>query len=813
MNHMRLFATGSVLALIAGTNALAQPPNQTTPTAASAPSVVSTGSSSGTNAGASTITTAAAQPSTLTEVVVTAQRRSENLQRAAVSVDAVSGTDLIRNGVTDPNTLSNLVPGLAVATSGGGLVSYFVRGVGNFAETPIGNPAIAFNLDNVYIGRPIASTGPFFDLDRVEVLKGPQGTLYGRNATAGAINVLPTKPELGQFGGYVDASYGNYDAYNVEGAVNAPVGDKTAIRLSADFVGHDGYLSDGTSDQDTKAVRLQVLTQIVPKLSVRLSFDYADIGGVGAGSNYVDTATYNPATGQFTVHNSGLGPSVGLYDPRSQAFLETATASTAKRNDGPLSPYPFENNKLWGVHAEIIYDTGFGTLTLIPSWRPTSVSTFSAVPSFEYQLNERDNDYSAELRFAGKRVSIFDYTLGALYFRETQKGAFEVNAQSVQDYQTFDDSTTSYAGFGRLTAHLTDRLRLVGGVRYSTDALGSGASTTGLALVCVAPACPTAPLFPFTTTLATQPVPHPAKPGVALAGPGLILAETGESLNSTANNHRTTYRGALEYDVTPRSLLYGSVETGYRSGGFNTAEGFDTYQPEYITAYTVGSKNRFFDNRLEANAELFVWNYRNQQVSHLADDLAGNIANITQNVGRSINQGAEIEARYLVTPTTIVNANIQYLDAHYSDYVYDVPVQGGEPFTGCRVTPASATLLQVNCSGKASYNSPQFTLDLGAQQTWRFGDYRIVGFVNTQYLTSRYVGFDYGASELAPPVWHTNAQLTLSPDYAKWSVAVFAQNLEDNRYATQAVQNPFASTLVDTTAPPRTYGVRVSTRF
>ena len=813
MDRTVLFATGSMLALILGGNALAQPLSQTPPGAASAPTTTSTESSSGTNAGASTITTAAPQSSRLGEVVVTAQRRSENLQHAAVSVDAVSGTDLIRNGVTDSTTLSSLVPGLAVVSSGGGVVSYFVRGVGNFAETPVSNPAIAFNLDNVYIGRPVASTGPFFDLDRVEVLKGPQGTLYGRNATAGAINVLPTKPVIGQFGGYVDASYGNYDAYDVEGAVNAPVGDRTAIRLSAALVGHNAYLSDGTSDEDTKAVRLQVLSRITPKLSARISFDYADIGGVGGGSNYVDTYRYNPATGQFAVRNSGLGASRGLYDPASQAFLETTTAGTAKRLNGPLAPYPFQNNKLWGVHAEIVYDTGFGTLTLIPSWRPTSVATFSALPSFGYQLNEHDDDYSAELRFAGKRISLFDYTFGALYFRESEKSNFEVNAQSVQDYENFDNSTTSYAGFGRLTAHLTDQLRLVGGVRYSSDALGSGASTTGLAHVCLAPGCPTGSLFPFTTTLAAQPVPYPAKPGVALAGPGLIVSRTGETINISEGNHRTTYRGAIEYDLTPQSLLYGSVETGYRSGGFNTAAGFSTYQPEYITAYTVGSKNRFLDNRLEANAEFFVWNYRNQQVSHLAADLAGNIGNITQNVGRSINQGVELEGRYLLTPSTVLTANVQYLDAHYGDYVYDVPVLAGVPYTGCRVSPVSAALLQVNCSGKSSYNSPQFTLDLGAQQTWRFGDYQLVGFVNTQYLTDRYIGFDYQPSELAPSVWRTNAQLTLSPTYAKWSIAVFAQNLEDNRFPTQAVANPFASTVVDTTAAPRTYGVRVSTRF
>ena len=814
MDRTMLFATGSVLAFVIGGAALAQPPSQTPPSAAPAPTTTSTGSSSGTNSGASTITTAAAQPSTLSEVVVTAQRRSENLQRAAVSVDAVSGTDLVRNGVTDSSTLSSLVPGLTVQASGGGLVSYFVRGVGNFAESPVSSPALAFNLDNVYIGRPVASTGPFFDLDRVEVLKGPQGTLYGRNATAGAINVLPTKPVIGETGGYVDASYGNYNAYNVEGAVNAPIGDRTAVRLSANFVGHDGYLSDGTSDENTKAIRLQVLSRITPALSVRFSFDYADIAGVGGGSNYVDAFTYNAVTGLYNVRNAGLSPSTGIYDAAAQAFLETTTAGTAKRNNGPITPYPFENNKLYGVHAEVIYDTGFGTLTLIPSWRPTTVATFSSLPTFGYELTERDNDYSAELRFAGKRVGIFDYTLGALYFRETEKGNFEVNAQSIQNFLDIDSSTTSYAGFGRLTAHLTDALRLVGGVRYSSDSLVSNAAETGLTLVCVAPACPTAPLFPFTTTLAAQPGRYPAAVGgLVPVSPGALVVRSGETLDNTQGNHRTTYRGAIEYDVTPRSLAYASVETGYRSGGFNTAVGFETYQPEYITAYTIGSKNRFFDSRLEANAEIFVWNYRNQQVSHLAVDAAGNIGNITQNVGRSVNQGAELELRYLVTPSTVVSANVQYLDAHYSNYIYDVPIQAGIPYSGCRVSPTTPTLLQVDCSGKPTYNAPKYTLDLGAQQTWRFGDYQLVGFVNTQYLSSRFIGFDYLPAEFANSVWHTNAQLTLSPSYAKWSVALYAQNLENDRFPTQGIVNPFAHVQVDTTQPPRTYGVRVSTRF
>ena len=175
---------------------------------------------------------------TLGEIVVTPQRRSENPQKAAVSVDAVTGGDLAKNGITDSTTLSNLIPGLSAPAAGGGNVFYFIRGVGNFTSAPYSESVVAVNLDNVYLGLPIVSSAPFFDLERVEVLKGPQGTLYGRNATGGAININAEKPQIGAYSGYVTASYGNYDAYTAEGAVNLSVADRSALRISTDFIGH-----------------------------------------------------------------------------------------------------------------------------------------------------------------------------------------------------------------------------------------------------------------------------------------------------------------------------------------------------------------------------------------------------------------------------------------------------------------------------------------------------------------------------------------------------------------------------------------------
>ena len=782
-------------------------------------------SSSAPNAGPTPGPTPITSPpvGTLGEIVVTAQRRSENLQRAAVSVDAVTGGDLVKNGITDSTTLANLVPGLSAPAAGGGNVFYFIRGVGNFTASPFAESAVAVNLDNVYLGLPIVSSVPYFDLERVEVLKGPQGTLYGRNATGGAVNIIPEKPQIGDFSGYETASYGNYNAYSAEGAVNLPIGDRSALRISSDFVGHDGYLSDGTYDENTKAGRVQFLSRITPQLTVRVSGDYTDLGGLGVGGTYAYHYSYNAVTGQYGTTPSNISRDTGLYSSQSQSYLTQYPAGPAGRLLNPLSPEPHLDNKLYGLTGQVDYDTSLGRLTLIGAWRPSVINALSTVSGILAGTREDDEQYSAELRFAGKRISIFDYTLGALYFHERQKGVFNGDLQPVDSFNTYSDFVDSYAGFGRVTAHLTDKLRLVGGIRYTVDDKSFDGSNESLAIVCQnivrgVASCPTAPLFPFEQTAAGLPFAVPTANGgrpVALGTSGAIVTRSGFAQDTNLDSNRVTWRGALEYDLTPTSLLYGSVERGYRSGGFNLAVGFPTFKPEDIIAYTVGSKNRFLDNRLELNLETFVWNYNNQQVSHLGVDLAGNNVNITQNIGRSINEGAEVETRYLLTPDTALTTNIQYLDANYSSFSYLSPTtRGVPPFSGCRETAvAGTTLVDVNCAGKQAFASPKFTVNLGAQQTVRVGGYRIVANVDTQYLTSRYVGFDYQPGELAPPVWQTNGQLSLSPDVGRWTLSIFAENLEGVRYPLHATANTISNIVTYENSAPRTFGGRVSVKF
>ncbi len=218
------------------------------------------------------------------------------------------------------------------------------------------------------------------------------------------------------------------------------------------------------------------------------------------------------------------------------------------------------------------------------------------------------------MRFAGNRIGLFDYTVGGLFFREIQSSLFATNLQAQAAYQNLSQSTDSYAGFGRITAHVTDQLRLVGGLRYSSDNLGFDGSGNALTSVCLAASCPSGVVFPFTTSLAAQPIPYPAPGGVKFIPPATLILNDQETQSSRLTNDRTTYRGAVEYDVLPHSLAYASIETGYREGGFNLAKGYETYQPEYITAYTLGSKNRFLDNSLEVNGELFIWRGFNSEM-------------------------------------------------------------------------------------------------------------------------------------------------------------------------------------------------------
>ena len=772
--------------------------------------------------------TAQTQGSTgIQDVIVTAQRREESSQKAAIAISVVSGAGITGAGITQPERLNQLVPALTIANVGPSATT-FVRGVGNFSVAVTNDPAVAFNYDGVYIGRLTATSTTFFDLDRVEVLKGPQGTLYGRNATAGAINVLPTQPKIGELSGYGTVSYGNYNAFAGEGAINLPLGDNGAIRVSGVVNRRDGYDRGGTSDDKTEGVRIQAKARLTPDITARVSFDYSHIGGVGTGVTYLNTYACSAATPttpgrtpNCVVTPLNIPRSDGNLSAASQAFETSRNSAVTGRRFDPF-PNLFENSRFYGATGNFEWDTGKGVLTVIPAVRFDHVTNINPGGILVLRNDQKDIQYSVESRFAGK-VSLFDYTLGVFYYHENAKlKNGTVPSATTENFQDPTQvRTESYAPFLRVTAHLTDRLRLVGGVRYTHDNKYFNAHGISIAETCnTGFTCPTAILPPPVTSYLALPFavpttvsPSPSIP-VRIAGPtpNTTIARTDVFFNNQLSNGRVTYRGAGEFDLTPTSLLYASVETGFRSGGFNNAIGLETYEPETLTAFTIGSKNRFLNNRVQLNVEGFYWKYNNQQVAHAAVDNLLRPGSYTQNIGRSEIKGVEVEGRVLVTKTTEVTADVQYLDAKATSFTYSTV---GYPYTTCAVAPAGFAgffpLFSVNCAGKQAYNSPRWSINIGGSQTVPVGDYKLVFGVDTAFKTSRYTYFDYALEQLQPASWTTNGQVSFGPANGRWSLQAFVRNIENNRLLTAPVA--FGGVLASFTSPPRTFGGRVSVKF
>ena len=743
----------------------------------------------------------------LEEIIVTAQQRSESVQEAAVAVAVVTGEQLHDQGVTGLDSLNKLVPSVQIVASGQGNM-IFVRGVGNFSFTASTDPATAFNYDGVYMGRSSSTVGNFFDLERIEVLKGPQGTLYGRNATAGAVNILPVQPRLGEWSGHASASYGNYDSLTTEGAVNAPVGDSAALRFSGSYNEHDGYLDDGTSADESGAVRVQFKAELSPGFTARLEANYAHQGGTGISSSYIGRYALDPATQRLIVSSSGLRDSEGLYTPEAATFRASGVIGNLPgRALDPLARRPFADNDLYGAHATFDWTTALGTLTVIPAWAKAERDIFSVNSGQNIGNTQNSHQQSIEVRLVSSTARFLDYIVGAYYFDEHIDDDVHNSTGSAANFIDSDYDTRSPSAYLRLTAHVMDRLRVVGGLRYTEDRKTFNNAYTTLGLVCAPGAdCAHAPLLPYTLTLSGQPaypeVGAPPKP----VAPGVGVARRDFAAVGDLSTDKLTYRGAVEWDVIAGSMAYASMETGYRAGGFNNNG--DTYAPETITALTVGSKSRFLRDRLQFNAELFDWTYRDQQLTYADIDARGILGALTRNVGRSKIRGVEIDALFALSTTTTLGADAQYLDASYESFTYRTPVR---PLTSCNVTPNGG--FTVNCSGQPALNSPEWTLNFSVQQVLPLDRFEVVVSANTQYKKSYYTNFDYLDLERQDGFWRTDLEVAMSQPGASWKIAGFVRNIEDERAKAYVTASPGSNLIVSTNGAPRLAGVRLDWKF
>ena len=749
----------------------------------------------------------------LQEIVVTAQRREESSQHAAIAISTLTGDAVENANVTRPGGLTLLAPSLQVQDDTGPYSIFYVRGVGNFAANGLSDPALMVNFDGVTVARS-GTSGFFYDLERVEVLKGPQGTLYGRNATGGAINVISKRPVLGELTADASVQIGNYSASREEGALNLPVAGIAAVRIAAFHTQHLGYMSDGSDNQDDSGARLSFRLEPAQDLSINIVGDYFKQEGQASGGTI--TGEYNSFLPGPTFTPSDR---YGLSSPQVTAFLASQPNFLNGRTFGPFDPsVPFEANRFYGIAATVDWRTPIGTLTAIPAYRDSHIDYASYASGVLLRELSHEKQTSFELRLASDNQSPLRYVAGVFYYDDPNSvPVFSVNQQSVLTFQAYNADTVSRAAFANLTYALVPQLRVSGGVRYTRDSKDFVGTLNANSRICPGGffACPTAAVFPYTQESPSAPSPFGAF-GPVLSPDGTFTTLTSLNENQSSTYSRVTWRGGIDWDITERNLLYAAVETGFKAGGFFFSSDNSVYKPESIRAYTVGSKNRFLDNRLQLNLEAFYWKYRDQQISHLGLDSLNQLIFPTENVGSDTIKGVEIELEAKPWRYTLLSGDIQYNHAQYDSFVYHTPNQNGgvNNGTGCANGAAPGTTYTVDCSGKQPPYAPRWTATLGVQQSILLPNAAsLIGRGGVHYQSETLTGLEFLPVEYQPAYSIWNFDLMYAAKSDKYYVDGFIDNAFNKTALSFSFPVPLSGMMSGTLQPPRTFGVRVGVHF
>jgi iron complex outermembrane recepter protein len=654
-------------------------------------------------------------------VVVTAQRREENLQSVPLSVSAFSASQIKARGLTDVSRLESSVPGFTFGRSGVD-ARPAIRGVRTENVGVNGDTTIGFFIDGVYQSRAAQATLGFVDLERVEVLRGPQGTLYGRNTFGGNISIATAQPKLDSFSGGMDVTIGENNKIRVEPFLNLPIGETAAVRLSGAFEKADGWVKNinpngnDLFDEDTAYVRGALLWRPSEALTATVKVDWARRGGAGGsafgykiGGTFYDIPNNQQlfnTTPIFNLNGRG-GNRDGVIDgPLTiDAGIPITNASNKYEIDWDYKAAMELENKSFS--ANVAYDFGSFTIKSITGYTDFSTTRnqdtdFSASQiGVDSQLTEAKT-FSQELQLLSRGDGPLSYVVGAYYFTDELRAVF-INEQfatrivrgvgtpivSTPGAGGFYDEqraeTESVAVYGQGSFAVTDRLKLTAGVRFTRDTkdfafanadailptLGTPPIPQGRFIVLGIGPIPDSAFGAkgqATNCVFAAPAPQP-RPGMAC-----LAANTSRLTGATydtATFEKTTWRLAADYQLNDDSLLYASASSGFRSGGFNSGQAAailqPTFKPEEVIAYEIGSKNRFFDNTLQLNAAAFFNSYDSLQEQRQVP-VGNTTLSIIENSGKAEAKGVEIETIWRPMQDLTLSFNISALDAKYTDF-------------------------------------------------------------------------------------------------------------------------------------------------
>jgi len=795
---------------------------------------------------------AVAQEEAIEEVVVTAQKREQGINDVGMTITAITGESLKELGVLSAEDIAAVTPGLSVGSAGAtGVPVYTIRGVGGFQDiTTSSSSTVGLYFDEVAIPYTVMSRGALFDVERVEVLKGPQGDLYGRNTTAGQINYVSRKP-TDEFGAGVTASYGSFQTFDLEGHVTGSLSERVQGRIAFRTVqSGEGWQKsltrpgDTLGEKDVKAIR------------ALLNFEISDNASALLRVHYVDDKSDNQAQTAYDGRLIGIGEFGAPYRPLNQYRLPTGTNfgqpvpwySTgdnrrADWNNSWTSPItgevaslrPVRDNQLSGISAKIEWNIGETLLTSITAYDDFQRSETNDVDGTPHSVQENINDtnltvFSQELRLSRDSERLF--WVAGVYYSEDDVDEFYnffmedaiFGAGSAawglpapftrfpirRLHTRYQQATESSAIFGRIEYKFADRFKLTLGARYTDEQrdwsgctfdAGDGGYVglwNGLFRATLAPgACSTLDDTAGSPTNIARVI------GTPNINSAFHVFETEVSTGKWIG------RVGLDYRVSDDILTYVTVSTGFKSGGFNgnnsnTTSQLRPYLPEEITAFEAGLKATLSDGRAQLNLAAFHYDYENKQESERAITPVGAIGGLG-NVPKSKITGAEVDLTWRPITGLNVSLGATYLDSKIEEWL--TPLSGTFSFATGTVT----NLVLRDASGAQLPQAPELSANVAARYEWS---------ITSGLLMD--VGFDVDYTDDMPdPVRPqnsvegytlVNARIGLGSESGKWRAMLWGRNIGD-RYYFPAAFGGTNGGYARSVGMPRTVGISLNLRL
>jgi iron complex outermembrane receptor protein len=696
------------------------------------------------------------------DIVVTAQKREENLQKVPAAISVVTGEQLDQRGVINVTSLQQLVPSLNFKDSATTLdSSVFLRGVGTINFSIAAEPSVGFVVDGVTYARSGEAFGDLYDIQRVEVLRGPQGTLFGKNASAGVISITTRRPG-DDFGGFVEAQATTDEEYKARAAIDLPISDTIKSRFTANYGRFDGTVRNITLNRTVNGyerwgVRGMVVAEPSDALTLTLIGDYRKQSS-DCCAEVIGTTPSGALAGSL------IG--VNLRGDETREIRQNTLTRTKEKS--------------WGVSLQGDLDVGaLGTLTSITAYRKyrnfgirdgdfiDTVYNIAGGNQLDDFGPQPSKTFTQEVRLTSPGNQQFEYVLGGFYYNAKQQRTFErddivcsattspavspglfpcVAGSSTLRFPsaigTFGSKIENYAFFGNLTFNVNDWFRLIGGGRYTHDSVDA-----------------------FNRRI-------PATNG---GGPG--LANAGANYKLSTSNNDFSWKAGAQFDVTDTWMLYGTYSQGYKGPAFNVFFNQNDGQlapiaAETADAYEAGSKFRTADGSFTLNTALFYAKYNNFQANSFVN-LNGSVITQLTNAGDVSTRGVEVDALLRPARNFTINGGVAFTDAHIDRF--NVPPN----------SPANASTRQ----GERLPLAPKWKGNLGALWTIETG-----GFANIEVGSQLSITSDQVSSLEANPVTRraitidgyvlVDANIALVDPNGVWRVNFIGRNLTDQSYAT-----------------------------